>query len=102
MSTVTQPGTPHGPKDSDDPFRYGWRYVKSAGPDGAEQWTKVPLTLEDVHHPQEEDFIVQRESHIRNCLYLRMVLQTYLGDRAWVTCDLRVAWDAPGVEPTGP
>jgi hypothetical protein len=105
MSTVTQPGSPHGPKGPngpEDPFRYGWRYVKTTGPDGAEEVKQIPLTLEDLYHPQEEDFIVQGECHIRNCFYLAAVLQTHLGDRALVTCDLRMAWDTPLVRPTGP
>ncbi len=38
-----------------DPFRYGWRYVRRTLPDGRETLDQVPLTLEDVLHPEEED-----------------------------------------------
>ncbi len=41
----------------DNPFRYGWRYVRRVGPDGREDLEQVPLTLEDVLHPQENDVI---------------------------------------------
>jgi hypothetical protein len=44
----------------DDPFRYGWRFVKRLLPDGTTDLERVPLTLEDVLHPQEDDIIPER------------------------------------------
>ncbi len=102
MSTVIPPGPPHDTPPTEDRFRYGWRYRKTVGPDGVERLEQIPLTLEDVHHPQEEDFIVQRGGHAEDCIYLHDALQAHLGDRALVTFDLRIAWDTPGVEPLGP
>jgi len=45
------PPPPTPPRDN-DPFRYGWRFMHRVGPDGREDLEQVPLTLEDVLHPQ--------------------------------------------------
>src|SRR5258708_6453475 len=103
MSTGTQPDAPRDPPPpKEDPFRYGWRYLKTVGPDGTEQLQQIPLTLEDVHYPQEEDFIMQRGAHAEDCIYLYQILKVHLGDRALMTFDLRIAWDTPEVRPLGP
>src|SRR5256885_897488 len=49
--------------EKEDPFRYGWRFVKKSRPDGSEYLDQVPLTLEDVLHPQEEDVIPENTEH---------------------------------------
>ena len=54
----------------DDPFLYGWRYVRHTDPYGGDQFDQIPLTLEDVLHPEEGDFIVHSEAHERRNLYL--------------------------------
>ena len=46
-----------------DPYFYGWRFVARPRPDGTVERVQVPLTAEDVLHPQEEDFIVQTSEH---------------------------------------
>ncbi len=47
-----------------DPFRYGWRYVlRGTAPNGQELWDQVPLTLDDVLHPEVGDFIVNSTAH---------------------------------------
>jgi hypothetical protein len=38
-----------------DPFFYGFRYVPRPRPDGGSDLEMVPLTLEDILHPQEDD-----------------------------------------------
>jgi colicin import membrane protein len=95
-----------GPKTTPeaDPFRYGWRYVKVTRPDGTEDFEQVPLTLEDVLHPQEEDFIVHTDGHNEGCRYLKSVLKARLaGDpSAVVLSDCRVDWGVPGLRPLGP
>ena len=40
-----------------DRFRYGWRYVNRKRKDGNIEVEEVPLSLEDVLHPQEGDVI---------------------------------------------
>jgi Uma2 family endonuclease len=88
----------------DDPFRFGWRHVRHEQPDGTETWERVPLTLEDVLHPQEEDFIVQNAAHARRQRYIADVFSIRLADdpTAVVLADVRVAWDVPGITAHGP
>ena len=43
---------------ADDPFRYGWRFVPRPTPDDPHHLEQVPLTLEDVLHPEVGDVIV--------------------------------------------
>ncbi|NJN68767.1 MAG: Uma2 family endonuclease, partial [Chloroflexaceae bacterium] len=71
LSTVGSNGEPEL-EDGDDPFRYGWRYVCRRS-NGREEWERVPLTEEDVLHPQMEDHIVQSDTHYRICHYLYTV-----------------------------
>ena len=61
MSTVSKSRPPRPPEP--DPYRYGWRYVRVTRPDGTEEFDQVPLTLEDVLHPEVGDFIVQTDGH---------------------------------------
>ncbi len=88
----------------DDPFRYGWRYIPREGPEGSPEFDQRPLTLEDVLHPQEGDFIVHSEAHERRNLYLYDVFGARLADdpAAVILHDVRVAWDTPGLKAHGP
>jgi hypothetical protein len=74
MSSVIEAPAPVKAGSSEDPYRLGWRLVRQVSPEGAESWVRVPLTQEDVLHPQEEDFIVHNPSHARNCHYLNEAL----------------------------
>ena len=87
-----------------DPYRYGWRYVRRILDNGDEEFDQIPLTLEDVLHPQEEDFIVHTYEHERTCTYVENVLVGHLAadPTAVVLRDVRVAWDVPGLRPMGP
>ena len=86
------------------PFRYGWRYVPHEQDDGTTTFERVPLTLEDVLHPQEEDFVVQGEEHIDWCRYLHIVLRHLLAHdpTAVVFQDMLFLWDVPGLKGLGP
>ncbi len=88
----------------DDPFRYGWRYIRREGPEGSPEFDQLPLTLEDVLHPQEGDFIVHSEAHERRNLYLYDVFGARLADdpTAVILHDVRVAWDSPDLGAHGP
>jgi hypothetical protein len=48
-----------------DPFCYGWRVVPRPTSDNPHHLEQVPLTLEDVLHPEVGDFIVH--SDVRAC-----------------------------------
>ncbi len=104
MSTVSTIRPPTPPSDDPDPYRYGWRYVRVTGPDGLEEFDQVPLTLEDVLHPEVGDFIVQTNAHDRDRAYFRSVSEVRLErDRTKVVLsDCRVDYNIPGVQPLGP
>ena len=80
MSTVSTSRPPKQPPGEPDPFRYGWRFVRVTRPDGVEELDQVPLTLEDVLHPEEGDFIVQSNPHDIDRAYLRAVFEARLED----------------------
>jgi Uma2 family endonuclease len=105
MSTLnTRTGAATPATEADDPFRYGWRYVQQVGPDGKEQFVQVPLSEEDVLHPQEDDFIVQNAAHYFDCRYLDHVLRVMTRSRPDVVLlhDCRTDWEAEGIKPHGP
>ena len=106
MSTIEDPRLQARPVpgSADDPFRYGWRYVPVEQPDGRSELEQIPLTLEDLLFPEEGDFTVQYPSHVNDCLYLKIVLETRLAEdpEAVVLSDCRVDWNLEGVRPLGP
>jgi Uma2 family endonuclease len=103
MSSII-PARPDRSTPETDRFFYGWRYVNRTRPDGTVETEQVPLTAEDVLHPQEDDFIMQNSADDRDCRYLSDVLTDRLKDnpRALVLHDCRVAWDAEGEYAHGP
>jgi colicin import membrane protein len=103
MSSVST-SRPQTPPHEADPFRYGWRFVRVPRPDGTEELEQIPLTLEDVLHPEVGDFIVQTDAHDSERAYLKSVSKARLQDdpSAAVLSDCRVDWNIPGVRPLGP
>jgi hypothetical protein len=59
-------------------FSYGWRYVTRIGTNGNEEVDQIPLTLEDVLHPQEDDVIPQSTQHSDECIYIQHACRTRL------------------------
>src|SRR5690349_19951814 len=57
------PPSPAATQDTPHPYRYGCRFMKRTQPDGSETVEQVPLTLEDVLHPQEGDVISESRNH---------------------------------------
>ncbi len=94
----------NAPVDPNDRFAYGWRYVPETLSDGSETLVKVPLTLDDILHPQEEDFRVHNDPHVVDVIYLRVVFEDQVADvpGAVVLTDCRVAWDEAGEYGHGP
>ena len=105
MSTATRSQTPP-PQFPDDanPFRYGWRYVPVQKPDGSEDFEQVPLTLEDVLHPEEGDHIMNSDPHADDMTYLRTVFKSLLArdPHAVVLSDCGIDWNLPGFKPLSP
>ncbi|GIW02533.1 Uma2 family endonuclease [Roseiflexus sp.] len=89
---------------AEDPFRYGWRFVPRPTPDDPHHLEQVPLTLEDVLHPETGDFIVHSDRHETDRMYLTAVLRARLEEAgvAIVLSDVRIAWDIPDLRPHGP
>ncbi len=97
MTTATETPTT-------DRFPYGWRYVERVAPDGTVTFDRIPLTLEDVAHPQEGDQVTHSDLHQRICAYLYNVLRSVLASipGAVVLHDVRIAWDLPDLKAHGP
>src|SRR6516162_1114234 len=104
MSQVTV-GTPPPRQSTDgDPFRYGWRYVPRTLADGRVEYDQVPLTLEDVLHPDYGDVMPGTLAHEQDRFYLFGVgkKQTASDPTALVLHDVLVFWDIPGLRQHSP
>jgi Uma2 family endonuclease len=87
-----------------NPFRYGWRFVQRELPDGNVEIEQIPLTLEDLLHPEEGDQVTHSTAHQRRVRYLCNVFAARLAHdpTAVVLDDVRVKWDVPELKPHGP
>jgi colicin import membrane protein len=106
MSTVSKPRGPKPtpPDPDDDPYRYGWRFVRVKTPNGSYREKQVPLTEIDLLFPRMGDFIVQTQGHIQDVTYLKAVFTSQVaGDpSSAVMADCRVNFNLPKVKPLGP
>ena len=97
-----RPGGP-GWQEADDPFRYGWRYVRRTQPDGTTVIDEIPLT---------RDPALSRRGRFRRARTMAYARFTYCYSAltAWfaaqsnvvVLGDCRVDWGVPGIRPLGP
>jgi hypothetical protein len=85
-------------------FEYGYRLVRRPGRNGRAEWQRIPLTLEDVLHPQEGDVHVLSDPHAEDCTYSRTVLKDrYAGDPSVaVLTDCGIYWDIPRLKHHSP
>ncbi|MFQ3630996.1 Uma2 family endonuclease, partial [Roseiflexus sp.] len=92
------------PTPAEDPFRYGWRLAPRPTPENPHHLEQIPLTLEDVLHPEVGDFIVHNDRHETDRMYLTAVLRARLEPAgvAIVLSDVRIAWDIPDLRAHGP
>jgi Uma2 family endonuclease len=103
MSTAPRHPRPSGPSPEDDPFFYGWRdrieYVN-----GKRVLVQVPLTREDVLHPQEGDHIVNNNPHAKDVRYLAGSFEARLthDPTAIVLSDVGVYWPDPVLDHHSP
>ncbi len=88
----------------DDLFRYGYRYVARSDERGRQTFVMVPLTEEDVLHPQLEDHVTQNEPHDEDCGYIKVACQIRLAGNpnALVLHDCKIIWDIAGMGDHGP
>jgi colicin import membrane protein len=97
--------TPRKPRSRNEAsFRYGYRYQRKKLPNGRVDYEMVPLTLEDVLHPQPGDFHLPSDAHIDDCTYLLNVTKDrFAGDRSVkVLSDCGIYWDKPGLKHHSP
>lgn len=87
-----------------DPYLYGWRIIQRVKADGSVSPEYMPLTLEDILHPQEEDFRVHTTDHTDFCTYIETIFINQLKDDPLfrVFQDVRIKWDHPWIRPHGP
>jgi colicin import membrane protein len=111
MSTIPRRTAPSRVKKRKSPvrsgkasFEYGWRLVRRKGLNGQMECERIPLTLQDVLHPEFGDVHVLSDPHTDDCTYLRTVLkERYAGNRSVaVLSDCGIFWDQPGLEHHSP
>jgi colicin import membrane protein len=87
-----------------DPFRFGWRYVPQVDGDGRKRWVQVPLTLDDVLHPQEGDRIPENSQQELDRSYLSMLLRGRVADKPdmLVLSDCLIDWGVAGLRNHSP
>jgi colicin import membrane protein len=97
LSTVRTQRAQRLQPDESDPFFYGWRDIHVQRADGTEDIDQVPLTLEDVLHPEVGDHIVNSTEHADDVIYLREVSGAQLIDdpHAAVLFDCGVDFNLP-------
>jgi Uma2 family endonuclease len=83
------------PLSSEDRFVYGWRAVPEMQANGQRRWTRIPLTIQDVLHPQEEDILMPNEEHERLRTYLYNVISYQLRNdpTALLLSNTNIAWE---------
>lgn len=104
MNQIVHPVFTNEPPPPDDPFHYGWRYVRRTRPNGEEEVDIVPLSFEDLLYPEEDDYVVNKPPHLRDFEYCHGSLETFYADqvRVVVLGDCRVDFNVKGLRPLGP
>jgi len=106
MSQTTTTATEVAP--ADDPFYYGWRYVSRMHRENGEEWeetVQVPLTYNDMLHPEEGDIVTHTPLHHRICAYVVAVIEAWARSQprlVVVLSDVRIEWDMPDLQAHGP
>ena len=103
MSTVRKPNPSRDPR-REDPFFYGWRDTYRVGAHGRKEYVQMPLTSEDVLHPQEGDHIMLGDAHSDDTSYLKNTFRIQLASDATarVFNDLGIYWDLPELDHYSP
>ena len=102
MTTPVASAAP--PAQDTNPFPYGYRYLQRPGTNGDVVHDQVPLTLEDVLHPLEDDVISENTDHNNERDYIKRACRSRLRRRtgALVMSDCIIDWDHPTIRPMSP
>jgi Uma2 family endonuclease len=89
---------------SDDPFRYGCRWVSRRLPNGKVVEHQVPLTAEDLLDPQLGDEVPQSDPHheLTGDLDDRLKRRFAAREDVKVAADLKMLWGIPGLPEPSP
>jgi Uma2 family endonuclease len=104
MSTVGKSRDLSLPTEPED-YRYGYREVPRTDARGRIiDYVRMPLTEEDVLHPQEGDVIMNNSDHQRDCRYLVNTCIGQLGHdpHSVVLSDTGIFWDDPSLRHHAP
>ena len=87
-----------------DLYRYEWRERPRTLPNGQQIYERIPLTLEDIIHPQVGDFRMQSAQHEEICTYLRGLLrERFANDPTTIVFgDVLVDWATDNMRGHGP
>ncbi len=104
MLTKTLTPPPRTDVLPEDPFALGWRIIPHPLANGQIYHERIPLTLNDILHPQEEDYRVHSTNHQFFCLYFADAFggKLHHDPQAVVLHDVRVAWATPEMDAHGP
>ncbi len=82
------------PSKIEERYPYGWREQVKPTANGRSVVERMPLTLADVLHPQEDDFLMTSDEHAQFCNYLYNALRWAVraDPSAHVLNDTNVEW----------
>ena len=85
-------------------FPYGWRYLQITEPDGSIRSERIPLTLEDALHPQEDDCIPSNPVQNELVQSITNAIRMLLHDREdlLIFNDVLIDWGVPGIKAMSP
>ncbi len=99
---------PRSPEErlAENPFFYGYRWVRVKTAEGKTVSEQVPLTREDLLDPQEDDHVSNGSWHSMTTGRLGEILRTLFASRGrddvLVTANVKMLWQDPGVPRVAP
>ncbi len=95
MSSVLAPVPTKPQQEEPNPFRFGWKWERRLRADGTDEEVRLPLTMEDLLHPQWGYKILENTEQERGRRYLNDVFRLRLEDRPQFQSfsDLLILWE---------
>ncbi len=91
---------------AEDPFFYGYRWIRVKTAEGKTVSEQVPLTREDLLDPQEDDHVSNRSWHDLTTGRLGEILRTLFATRGrddvLVNANVKMLWQDPGIKRVDP